>query len=170
MHLNMKALYLYFEIKYNLHLKKGGHIKNAINVNYNPFKMLEVFFENSIKNENTIENLTTSPGTFLEKQQSENSECGFGDTLTNIISPFKEIIGKFSEIEVGLTKKNLKNKKIIFHCEFSQCRGPKLYNLFRNFDRETNFQNYPDLTYPNIYLLEGGYSLFSKEYPVKIEF
>ena len=75
-------------------------------------------------------------------------------------SPTKEIAEKLEGIALFQTR------KIVFHCEFSQCRGPKMYNLLRSLDREINYKNYPHLTYPEIYLLEGGYSAFSESYPV----
>ena len=52
------------------------------------------------------------------------------------------------------------NVCIVFHCEFSRNRGPTLMRLFRDYDRRENGKNYPDLCYPNILLLEGGYSNF----------
>jgi hypothetical protein len=83
-------------------------------------------------------------------------------------SPTKEIAEKFSEID--FSNPQILKKKIIFHCEFSQSRGPKMYNLLRSLDREINFKHYPRLTYPDIYLLEGGYSLFQEHFPVFFEF
>lgn len=51
---------------------------------------------------------------------------------------------------------------IIFHCEYSHDRSPKVMNLFRNYDRESN--KYPNLSFPNIFLLEGGYKEFYKRH------
>ena len=53
----------------------------------------------------------------------------------------------------------------IFHCEFSQNRGPSLAAYFRKVDREINIDQYPKLTYPNVYILDGGYKRFYSEYP-----
>ena len=49
---------------------------------------------------------------------------------------------------------------LIFHCEFSSKRGPKLCRFLRNRDRVMNKDNYPKLNFPEIYLLEGGYNEF----------
>lgn len=54
---------------------------------------------------------------------------------------------------------------IIFHCEYSVNRGPTLMRLFRDYDRRQNMNNYPHLSYPNIFLLEGGYKRFYQEFP-----
>lgn len=49
-------------------------------------------------------------------------------------------------------------KILIFYCEFSSCRGPTLARNLRNADRQLN--EYPKLSCPEIYVLEGGYSSF----------
>ncbi|XP_067852592.1 M-phase inducer phosphatase 1-B-like [Heptranchias perlo] len=47
---------------------------------------------------------------------------------------------------------------IIFHCEFSSERGPKMCRLLREEDRSMNV--YPNLYYPELYILKGGYKAF----------
>lgn len=49
---------------------------------------------------------------------------------------------------------------IVFHCEFSSERGPGMLRFLRNQDRAANKSSYPNLYYPELYLLEGGYKAF----------
>ncbi|XP_052062001.1 M-phase inducer phosphatase 3-like [Mytilus californianus] len=53
---------------------------------------------------------------------------------------------------------------IIFHCEFSSERGPKMCRFLRNHDRELNADNYPSLYFPELYILKGGYKDFYGSY------
>lgn len=47
---------------------------------------------------------------------------------------------------------------IIFHCEFSSERGPRMCRFVRERDRAMN--DYPKLHYPELYVLKGGYKDF----------
>ncbi|KAJ6232409.1 cdc25-like protein phosphatase twine-related [Anaeramoeba flamelloides] len=55
-------------------------------------------------------------------------------------------------------KKIRENVCLVFHCEFSQHRGPKMCKLLRRTDRKINA--YPNLHYPQVYVLEKGYKEF----------
>jgi len=49
---------------------------------------------------------------------------------------------------------------LVFHCEFSANRAPTMARALRRLDRKLNECNYPNLCYPEVYMLKGGY----KEY------
>uniref|UniRef100_A0A8C8VIB8 M-phase inducer phosphatase n=1 Tax=Pelusios castaneus TaxID=367368 RepID=A0A8C8VIB8_9SAUR len=51
---------------------------------------------------------------------------------------------------------------VIFHCEFSSERGPKMCRFVREKDRAHN--EYPNLHYPELYILKGGYKEFFPQY------
>ncbi|PRP79310.1 M-phase inducer phosphatase 1 isoform 1 [Planoprotostelium fungivorum] len=53
---------------------------------------------------------------------------------------------------------------IIFHCEFSSKRGPNMCKYLRKRDRELHLDCYPELYYPEIYVMEGGYKKFFEEF------
>lgn len=59
------------------------------------------------------------------------------------------------------------NTLLIFHCEYSVHRAPLTANFIRSHDRAVNAVNYPKLTYPEIYILDGGYSQFFSQHPAK---
>ncbi|NXB42748.1 MPIP2 phosphatase, partial [Leucopsar rothschildi] len=52
---------------------------------------------------------------------------------------------------------------IIFHCEFSVERGPKMCKFLRERDRSCH--EYPRLHYPELYVLKGGYREFFLQFP-----
>lgn len=56
---------------------------------------------------------------------------------------------------------------IIFHCEFSSERGPRMCRFVRERDRAMN--EYPKLHYPELYILKGGYKDFYHEFKPQCE-
>ncbi|NXI21936.1 MPIP2 phosphatase, partial [Sterrhoptilus dennistouni] len=56
---------------------------------------------------------------------------------------------------------------IIFHCEFSIERGPKMCKFLRERDRSCH--EYPRLHYPELYVLKGGYREFFLQFPSHCE-
>lgn len=56
------------------------------------------------------------------------------------------------------------HKLLVFHCEFSSHRGPLMANNLRNWDRCLNKDNYPNLYYPDVVILEGGYKKYYDRY------
>ncbi|MCJ1445339.1 MAG: cell division cycle- protein [Stictis urceolatum] len=53
---------------------------------------------------------------------------------------------------------------LIFHCEYSEFRAPMAAAYIRCQDRNANTHQYPKLTYPEVYILSGGYSSFFNDY------
>ncbi|NXP51462.1 MPIP2 phosphatase, partial [Heliornis fulica] len=56
---------------------------------------------------------------------------------------------------------------VIFHCEFSSKRGPRMCRFIREKDRACN--EYPNLHYPELYVLKGGYQEFFTQYQAHCE-
>ncbi|GFR66075.1 M-phase inducer phosphatase [Elysia marginata] len=54
---------------------------------------------------------------------------------------------------------------LVFHCEFSSQRGPSLLRHLRKLDRKMNIHQYPQLTFPEIYVLHLGYKEFFHNHP-----
>ena len=57
------------------------------------------------------------------------------------------------------------NIAVIIHCEYSTDRGPKVLSIFSEYDRSQNLRNYPNVSFPNIFLLKGGYRTFWENHP-----
>ena len=70
-----------------------------------------------------------------------------------------------SKLIEHLQDKDWENCPIIIHCEFSEVRGPTLLKQIRNYDRNQNIENYPQLDYPELYLMKGGYAGFFRDFP-----
>ncbi|KAI9005895.1 Rhodanese-like domain-containing protein [Gaertneriomyces semiglobifer] len=60
-----------------------------------------------------------------------------------------------------------KNVVVVFHCEFSSHRAPRMASFMRKYDRQLNIETYPNLHYPEIYVLEGGYRRFYSEFKAR---
>lgn len=56
---------------------------------------------------------------------------------------------------------------LILHCEYSVHRAPLTAKFIRNHDRNVNAANYPRLTFPEMYILDGGYSNFFEKHRSK---
>ena len=78
-------------------------------------------------------------------------------------------VNTFDQLERAFLANPLVDKStlIVFHCEFSSKRAPRMAHHLRSLDRQQNVQNYPSLFYPEIYILEGGYRNFFLCYKVR---
>ncbi|KAK2740291.1 cell division cycle- protein [Myotisia sp. PD_48] len=56
------------------------------------------------------------------------------------------------------------NTVLILHCEYSAHRAPIMAQYIRHRDRAVNVDEYPKLTFPEMYILHGGYSAFFTGY------
>lgn len=53
---------------------------------------------------------------------------------------------------------------IVFYCEFSSERGPRMFRHIRNLDRHMHLAAYPALAVPHMYVLAGGYKAFQVQF------
>jgi len=124
---------------------QGGHIKGAINIT-SPELLEELFF--------TKRHLLADKA-FL-KEIRENFEAAISSEY------FKSAQACPQEQAESSPENPL---IVVFHCEFSQKRGPRTLRALRNLDRQMNARNFPNLFYPEVYILEGGYQNFVNQYP-----
>lgn len=52
----------------------------------------------------------------------------------------------------------------VFYCEFSSERAPKMWRHVRNLDRRDHVADYPALSFPQVYVLRGGFDAFFDEF------
>ncbi|EMD66500.1 hypothetical protein COCSADRAFT_85248 [Bipolaris sorokiniana ND90Pr] len=52
------------------------------------------------------------------------------------------------------------NTLLVLHCEYSAHRAPLMAKFVRSQDRKENAHQYPFLSFPEVYILDGGYSSF----------
>jgi M-phase inducer tyrosine phosphatase len=60
-----------------------------------------------------------------------------------------------------------KRTLLIFYCEFSIYRAPLMASHIRSEDRKANKENWPKLSFPDTYILDGGYKAFFFKHPHK---
>ena len=68
------------------------------------------------------------------------------------------------ELANELFRKPKSRTALILHCEYSAHRAPIMAKYVRHQDRAINVDTYPHLTYPDMYILDGGYSSFFAEH------
>jgi hypothetical protein len=82
----------------------------------------------------------------------------------------KNAINCFTDTQITkLYKKYFNHKKIcfVFHCRFSSYRGQNAAEKFRSLDRKNN--EYPFLSFSDLFVIEGVFKRFPSEYPCKCE-
>lgn len=82
----------------------------------------------------------------------------------NVINYLKTVYRrrKVREREIG---RKLPKEVILFYCEFSSVRAPHCYRRVRTWDRASNERNYPNVFFPEMYLVSGGYKGFFEQFP-----
>jgi len=68
--------------------------------------------------------------------------------------------------EIPPAKEQSERICVVFHCEFSVNRGPTACHYLRKRDREIHgFLLFPQLHYPELYIMNGGYRQFWSQFP-----
>ncbi|KAL5965934.1 M-phase inducer phosphatase 3 [Taenia solium] len=99
---------------------------------------------------------------FEEKEEKGDLLSGDADT-DSLMSVEDE--SSFSTLDISGESDPAPSHVIIFHCEFSSKRAPKMARLLRKLDRSSNLSRYPFLFFPELYVMKGGYAEFYKRFP-----
>ena len=132
---NMVVVDCRFEEEYN-----AGHIINSTNID-DHINLKNFFFSNNAETASK----TTSLNPFFQK--SAHLEAQYEEPkLDNIMQKSNETL-------------------VVLYCEYTKYRSPTLAQFIRRFDRNLNLEYYPDLYYPNLYILKGGFYEFHHKFP-----
>lgn len=138
---------------------KGGHIKNAVNLEYkSEYDIKRNCLDLKINHDRSIKN----PVDLEYKSECEIKENCLDLKINHDFN--KESIENFKLnkdkriIKINEIFNEYKNHILIFYCEYSSIRAPRMANKIRDIDRKIS--NYPSLNFPEIYIIDGGYSKF----------
>lgn len=136
----LKRKFLVIDCRYPYEYK-GGHISGAVNIT-SPEELEELLLKNRH---------------LLCKE----------DTLAQVKNDWSGTVAKYNMRPVFNHQDplTLTPPILIFHCEFSQKRGPRALRALRNLDRNLNSMKWPNLFYPEVYILENGYKNFHSKFP-----
>lgn len=128
----------------------GGHIVNSLNI-HNTQELTKLFIDDKACN------ISSSSQQHLQPISSSST------MTSSLLSTSASSTFSFNLSQPADINNDNKNRHIIiFHCEYSSERGPKLMRFLREKDRQIN--KYPELLHPELYLLEGGYRDFYDKY------
>ncbi|KAK7014998.1 Rhodanese domain-containing protein [Favolaschia claudopus] len=130
-------------------------------------------------NPQTLNNLLD--GHYREQADYEIIDCRFDYEFYGGHIRGAHNINQTAMLEEHFLRANLKKPKpsvsgdpgrkhiLVFHCEFSAKRAPTFAKHLRAKDRALNNHVYPRIHYPEIYILEGGYSQYFQASSVRCE-
>jgi hypothetical protein len=154
----------------------GGHVSSSLNIS-SPLVMRKLFndLRPLLSNADFVEALLELEGkeilpSHLDELESRTRSAArtSGSFMKDSVQVFEPGSGRLhsdGEYFSGETRtKRQVVPVIVFHCEFSSQRGPRMWQYVRNLDRSLNIDNYPKLDFPQIYVMKGGYDQFVREY------
>ncbi|KAL2087021.1 hypothetical protein ACEWY4_018080 [Coilia grayii] len=133
----------------------GGHIKGAVNL-HTEAQLQQAFHHGLTQTSPSAgpESVSQPVGPLLGLHCSSPS----GGTQTSIST--EALAAPLSPMQSTSPR-----KLVVFHCEMSSERGPRLCKYLRSLDRNLHMSVYPCLYHPEVYLLHGGYKHFFSCFP-----
>ncbi|XP_029142636.1 M-phase inducer phosphatase 1-like [Protobothrops mucrosquamatus] len=91
-------------------------------------------------------------------KRRRNTHTGLAEEATGAINlPMEEDVEDYL-LKTPVASSGGRRVVVVFHCEFSSERAPRMCRFVRERDRLGN--QYPSLHYPELYILKGGYKDF----------
>lgn len=154
----------------------GGHISSSLNIS-SPLVMRKLFFElrAHLSSEDFVKALLGLEGKEITSsdldglvsalESARRSSGSYMHDSVPVFEPGAESLLSERHNFSGETRtKRQVVPVIVFHCEFSSQRGPKMWQFVRKLDRNMNIEDYPRLDFPQIFVLKGGYDQFVKDH------
>ncbi|XP_027563766.1 M-phase inducer phosphatase 2-like isoform X2 [Neopelma chrysocephalum] len=124
--------------------------------------------EASLESEEGLQHSRSAQHEEIRSLLDSNDQELIGDFSKGAVNlPLQRDVEQFLLEQPILPLDTSKRVIIIFHCEFSAHRGPKMCQFLREKDRSCH--EYPQLHYPELYVLKGGYRDFFLQYPTHCE-
>ena len=76
-----------------------------------------------------------------------------------LVNSEQDLLIKFHALEPS------PNKVLVFYCEYSELRGPRLASMLRQYDKDNLTSESMELRFPEVYILRGGYKELYEQYP-----
>lgn len=137
--MNQNLNYVIIDCRYDYEYH-GGHIKGAIHID----------------SPEALETLFITHRQFL-----------YNKSILDLIKQNPSLLNSPSELYNALQMDNTEPCApiVVFHCEFSQKRGPRGLRMLREIDQTLNANTWPNVFYPEVYILDGGYRNFRGQFP-----
>ena len=77
-----------------------------------------------------------------------------------------DALEKYYDLFLKIIEKNVSPDDLIiaFHCEFSQERSVLFAQIFKEIDRRHHLYDYPNVSFPNVYIIYGGFKKIYQEH------
>jgi Rhodanese-like domain len=153
---------------------QGGHLKGALSLG-SPEAVYYLFTDlmELLTQKSFLDDLLAQSGKELRLKDLQSMHCAYqkkqaGEMQNELKCNTHAFSNTLTQLKTTSMNTNIETEStdpeipvFVLHCEFSSQRAPNMYNLIRQIDRTTN-KIYPRLTFPQLFMIRGGYEACSK--------
>ena len=99
----------------------------------------------------------------IQNPSTSDKKCAHKEPLTSETPSQSDRLKSCLNSPLSITSSKRSSLVIVFYCEFSSQRAPRMWRFVREADRAISGHQF--VLYNDIYLLKGGYKKFVEEYP-----